>query len=74
MVIAKITSRMNITLPEEIDKRLNEVCVKLVRKEEKVIPALKLKLVRAAIEEWLNNHEDEELSLESLEAKERSAG
>ena len=51
--------RYNITLPGKTDKRLDEVCLKLFHKEGRVIPALKPKLMRAAIEEWLDAHEDD---------------
>lgn len=50
------TERINLYLDPELAKKLNDYCVEVTNKQHKVISAIKQKIGRKALEEWLEKH------------------
>jgi len=48
--------RLHLTLTPEQTKALNDYCLALANKQGKIPPALKTKIGRMAITEWLEKH------------------
>jgi len=51
--------RMNLTLNEERTKRLNKYVVNIVKKIGRVPPKLHVKIMYAALDEWMDHHEND---------------
>jgi len=50
-------TRLNLTLPQALDQRLNRYVLEVAKRQSKIPHAIRTKIVRAALEEWLENHE-----------------
>lgn len=55
----KLVAFLNLGLTEELNKRLDNYCLKRMTRNGKVRSGLKTKIARAALTEWLDNHEDD---------------
>jgi len=53
---AKLSERVNVTLPPEIAQALNEYCLLVANKQGRIPPSLKQKVGRMAFSEWLQKH------------------
>jgi hypothetical protein len=53
---AEESERLNLTLTPEIAKNLNDYCVKWANHRGKMPSAMKTKIGRKALEEWLEKH------------------
>ena len=53
-------SRINLTLPEKLDSRLESLCLKIAQRKGRIDYAAKLKICRKALEEWLDAHEQDD--------------
>jgi hypothetical protein len=51
--------RIGVTLPPKTASRLNAYCIKKATKNGKITTHLPSKIGRKAIEEWLDNHEND---------------
>lgn len=49
--------RLNLTLPKAINSRLEKYCVEIAKKEGRIPHALKTRIARKAIQEWLDRNE-----------------
>jgi hypothetical protein len=58
MVIDK-GQRLNLTLTPELNQRLNKYVLQVANKRGEIPHAIRTKIVRAAVEEWLQNHEND---------------
>jgi hypothetical protein len=50
------TERLNLYLDPDLAQKLSDYCLALMAKQHKVIEAVKQKVGRKALEEWLQNH------------------
>lgn len=53
----KIIATINVGLTENLDKRLNALCLKQAEKSGKIEFGLKTKIMRQALTEWLDKNE-----------------
>lgn len=51
--------RVNLGLSAELDKRFNDYVLKVVQKKGKIPHAIKSKIARKALIEWLDKHEND---------------
>jgi len=56
MVVDKY-QRLNLTLSLELNQRLNKYVLEIANRRGEIPHAIRTKIARAAIEEWLNKHE-----------------
>ena len=49
-------TRFNLVLPKELDQKLNRYCLEVAEKQGKIPDALRAKIARAALKEWLEKH------------------
>lgn len=54
----KITATLNVGLTEDLDKRLNALCLKQAEETKKIEFGLKTKIMRQALTEWLDKNEN----------------
>jgi hypothetical protein len=52
-------ARLNIWLTPELSQRVEAYCIRRAQREGRIQFGLKHKLARAALEEWLDKHEDD---------------
>jgi len=52
-------TRFNLVLPKELDQKLNRYCLEVAEKQGKIPDALRAKIARAALKEWLEKHEND---------------
>lgn len=50
---------LNLGLTEELNERLDKYCLKRMNQNGKLRHGLKTKIARAALAEWLDNHEND---------------
>lgn len=63
--------RINLTLPEKLNKRLEDLSLKIAQRKGRIDYAAKVKICRKALEEWLDAHEDDDIQeFTFLETKE----
>jgi len=48
--------RFSLTLPPKQSKRLNKYCLAVANKQGKMPHAIKTKIIRMALDEWLEEH------------------
>lgn len=59
--------RLNLTLPEDLDERLNHYVLEVAKKQGKIPYGIRTEIVRRALEEWLQNHEHDLDAVEETE-------
>jgi hypothetical protein len=69
-VDVETAGRINLTLPKDLDERLNRYVLEVARKQGKIPYAIRTKIVRIALEEWLSNHEDD---LDAIRAESKAS-
>lgn len=52
----RIVATINVGLTEDLDKRLNDLCLKQAEETKKIEFGLKTKIMRQALAEWLDKH------------------
>lgn len=52
-------TRINLTLPEKLDSRLESLCLKVAQRKGRIDYAAKVRICRKALEEWLDVHEND---------------
>lgn len=52
-------NRIFLTLTTKTNKRLNAYCLKIAKRNGEIPRRLKQKIMRAAMKEWLDNHEND---------------
>jgi len=57
-VDVETAGRIYITLPKDLDERLNHYALKVAKKQGKIPYAIRTEIARRALEEWLQNHEN----------------
>jgi hypothetical protein len=55
----EMTGRINLLIPKSLDDRLNQYIVKIVKQKGKIPHAIRTKIARKALEEWLDKHESD---------------
>lgn len=50
---------INLGLTEDLNKRLNAYCLKKMQKVGKISHGIRTKVIRKALKEWLDNHEND---------------
>lgn len=53
----RIVATLNVGLTEDLDKRLNALCLKQAEETKKIEFGLKTKIMRQALTEWLDKNE-----------------
>jgi hypothetical protein len=56
---SSFVDQLNLGLPKELDDRLNEYCLKRMKKNGKLKLGLRAAIGRAALAEWLDKHEND---------------
>jgi len=51
--------RLNLTLPKNLNSRFEKYCVEVTKREGRIPHALKTRIARRALEEWLDAHEND---------------
>jgi hypothetical protein len=58
-VMDKNKTRLNLILPQALDQKLNRYALEVAKKQGKIPDAIRAKIARAALEEWLEKHEND---------------
>jgi len=56
--VSEESGRLNLTLPPELNKRLNDYVIKYAQRHGKIPHAIRTKIARMAIEEWLDKNQN----------------
>jgi hypothetical protein len=56
-VDVETAGRIYITLPKDLDERLNHYVLEVAKKQGKIPYAIRTEVARKALTEWLQNHE-----------------
>ena len=59
MAKRKFPPRMNYVIPPKTNKRLNDYIVRRTQKNGKITHAIKSKIGKMSLEEWLDEHEND---------------
>lgn len=52
-----LIDRINLTIPPELAKKLNDYCLAVANKRGRMPHAIKTKIARMALQEWLERHD-----------------
>jgi len=58
-VDVETAGRLNMTLPKDLDERLNHYVLEVAKKQGKIPYGIRTEIVRRALTEWLQNHEND---------------